>query len=64
MDTNRLSTSELTAALIIIIGLFIGSLGILDRASGADFAPVGPTCHDRYQITFKAVLHYKENDDG
>ncbi len=58
--SNKLSTAELTAALIITIGLFIGSLGILDGAASADFTPVEPTCHDRYQITFKAVLHCEE----
>ena len=62
--SNKLSTAELTAALIITIGLFIGSLGILDGALGADFSPVEPTCHSRYQVTFKAILHCKENDNG
>lgn len=63
--SNKLSTSELMAALIITIGLFIGSLGILDGARSADFTPVEPTCYDRYQITHKAVLRCpEENNDG
>ena len=58
--TNKLSTTEVLAALIITIGLFIGSLGIFDGARSADFSAVEPTCHDRYQITHKAVLHCEE----
>ena len=53
---NKLSTAEVLAALIITIGLFIGSLGIFDGAASADFSPVKPICHDRHQITHKAVL--------
>jgi len=60
---NKLSTSELMVALIITIGLFIGSLGIWDGARSADFSPVEPVCYERFQITFRAVLHCEEQNN-
>jgi len=55
--------AELLLALIITIALFIGSLGIFDGAKSADFTPVEPVCHDRFQISHKAVLHCATNLD-
>ena len=60
---QRPLTSDILAALIITIGLFIGSLGIFDGARSADFRPgLMPKCQDRHQLTFKAVLHCEEEE--
>ena len=59
---QRPLTSDILAALIITIGLFIGSLGIFDGARSADFSAMEPACYDRYQITFKAVLRCEEEE--
>ena len=62
--SNKLSTAEVLAALIITIGLFIGSLGIFDGARSADFRPgLMPKCQDRHQLTFKAILHCDQTLD-
>lgn len=53
---SGMKPSEIAVALIITIGLSIGLLGIFDGARSADFTPVEPVCHARYQITHKAVL--------
>ena len=39
---------DLVAALIITLGLFIGSLGIFDAAQGADFSPAQSPCRGSF----------------
>lgn len=60
--SNKLSTAEVTAALIITIGLCILYI-VTESARSADFTPVEPICHDRYQVTFKAVLRCDQTLD-
>ncbi len=58
LKADRTLIPDVLAALIITIGLFIGSLGILDGARSADFSSIEqPACRDQYQKSHKAVLH-------
>ena len=49
--------ADIIIALIITIGLFIGSLGIFGAAANQHVYNVEAKCHDRHQITMKEVLH-------
>lgn len=65
MSTKRSTLfADAVAALIVIAGLFIGSLGIFDAARSADFSAVESTCYDRYQVTHKAVLRCLRHTAG